>query len=143
MRHVALALAALALVLAAAGCGTSNTPTPSQDQLKSALSQHGIEVCNRGTAKSHFHGAGTAQWYALSHDCSSSSRETLIGVIPFEKKSDRNAAFRETLYGVGSRRVPNNIVAMTFKDSLVVMAHIRNRPLLQQVISKLKTLGAK
>jgi hypothetical protein len=32
---------------------------------------------------------------------------------------------------------------LTFKESLVVITHIRNRPLLTQVIAKLKSLGAR
>ena len=61
--------------------------------------------------------------------------------VPFDKKADRNSAFRQTLYG--ARRVPNNIVVLTFKNSLVVMTHIRNRHLSQQTIGQLKSLGAK
>jgi len=136
-------LAAVGLAAVAfAGCGPSNTSTPSEGQIESALEARGIHVCNSGTAPSHYHGAGTAQWYALSHSCSSSStREAIVGVIPFDKKVDRNSAFRQTLYG--ARRVPNNIVVLTFKNSLVVMTHIKNRHLSQQTIGQLKSLGAK
>jgi hypothetical protein len=141
-KRVPLALAALSTsALFAIGCGVSSTATPSLASIRSALAQRGVEVCNSTTVNSRFHGASQGHWYALSHDCSSSNQAVVLGVIPFDSKADRDAAYSQSLYS--NRFIANNIAVLRFGNSVVLLTQIHNREVARQAIGKLESLGAR
>jgi hypothetical protein len=137
MKRLAMLLASLLVGVTA--CGVSSKAAPAD--IKAYLLQQGFEVCNSGTSDSHFHGAGTSQWYSLSKDCTESNQGVAVAYIPFDNTADRDAAMRSTLY-LG-RSLANNVATLNYKNGLVVFSQIEDRDLTQDVVSKLKSAGAK
>jgi hypothetical protein len=136
-RGLGLAAAALLLATIPAACGHGAYSSAAPD-VKAAVSAAGGEVTAEGTAPNRYPGGSQGSWYAVSRPGATESG-ALVGVLPFDSQAARDRAYTTIQYR--ANRLAYSVV-FTWGDAVVVVTHIDDWGLLQDLTRQFEKAGA-